>query len=147
MKKISYIGFWLISLTWGCIMTALGAVAALFLWLAGYKPQRIGPNIYFKVGKGWGGVEAGPFFFVSEDSSRHTICHECGHGIQNCIWGPLMLFVVSIPSATRYWYRTILYKVNKEKYSKLPPYDSAWFEGQATEWGEKVYGPLYDEVK
>jgi hypothetical protein len=145
MRKISYIGFWLISLTWGCIMTFIGLIVAAFLYLSGSKPKRIGPNIYFVVGKNWGGVELGPIFLVSESSGRHTVCHECGHGIQNCIWGPLMPFVVCIPSAVRYWYRVILFRVNRDKYYKLPDYDSVWFEGQATAWGEKVYGNLYDQ--
>ena len=28
--------------------------------------------------------------------------HEFGHTFQNCLFGPLMLFLVSLPSATRY---------------------------------------------
>lgn len=144
MKRVlSYIGFWLISLTWGCIMTFIGAVVALVLLIAGKKPQRIGPNIYFRVGKHWGGVELGPFFLVDSTAGKHTVCHECGHGIQNCIWGPLMPFVICIPSATRYWYREYLYKYNIEKYREQPDYDAIWFEGQATKWGEEVYGGLY----
>ena len=43
-----------------------------------------------------------------------------------------MPFVICIPSAARYWYREYLWHFNKEKYRKLPPYDSIWFEGQAT---------------
>ena len=148
MKKfVSYTIFWLISLTWGCVMTLIGAVVALVLLIAGYKPHRCGPSIYFVVGENWGGVELGAFFLVCKNSGRHTICHECGHGIQNCIWGPLMPFVVCIPSAARYWYREYLWHFNKEKYKKLRPYDAIWFEGQATRWGEKVYGPVYDGVK
>lgn len=43
-----------------------------------------------------------------------------------------MPFVVCIPSAARYWYREYIYRTNYEKYRQLPPYDAAWFEGQAT---------------
>ena len=128
-------------------MTVIGALAALVMLVTGHRPYRCGPNIYFKVGRDWGGVELGPFFLVCKNSSRHTILHECGHGIQNCIWGPLMPFVVCIPSATRYWYREYIWRTNREAYKLLPDYDAIWFEGQATKWGEKVYGPVYNEVK
>lgn len=143
-RALSYTIFWLISLTWGCIMTFIGAVVALVLLITGHKPHRCGPNIYFIVGKSWGGVELGAFFLVCENAGKSTVCHECGHGIQNCIWGPLMPFVVCIPSAARYWYREYLWRFNREKYRQQPPYDAIWFEGQATRWGERVYGPVYD---
>ena len=42
MKRfLSYLGFWLISLTWGCIMTAIGLIVAFFLLLTGYRPYHI----------------------------------------------------------------------------------------------------------
>lgn len=144
MKRfLSYLGFWLISLTWGCLMTAVGLIVAIFLLITGHRPYRIGPNIYFKVGNGWGGLELGPFFLVCKNASRHTILHEAGHGIQNCIWGPLMPFVISIPSAIRYWHREFVFRKDRKKYYELPDYDDIWFEGQATNWGEEVYGLLW----
>ena len=144
MKRfLSYLSFWLISLTWGCIMTAIGLVVAFFLLITGHRPYHIGPNIYFKVGNGWGGLELGPIFLVCKNHSRRTALHECGHGIQNCIWGPLMPFVISIPSAIRYWHREFIYRKDKQRYWNLPDYDAIWFEGQATKWGEEVYGSLW----
>lgn len=144
MKRfISYFGFWLISLTWGSIMTLIGLVVALILLITGHRPYRIGPAIYFKVGHGWGGVELGAFFVVSKNSSRHTIIHEAGHGVQNCMWGPLMPFVICIPSASRYWYREIIRRKNIKKYWDLPDYDSIWFEADANKKGEKHYGKLW----
>jgi hypothetical protein len=71
-----------------------------------------------------------------ENAGEHTMAHECGHGLQNCIWGPLFPFVIAIPSAVRYWYREFLHKHNKAKYVLLPDYDAIWFEGQATKWGK-----------
>jgi hypothetical protein len=50
-----------------------------------------------------------------ENAGEHTMAHECGHGLQNCIWGPLFPFVIAIPSAVRYWYREFLHKHNKAK--------------------------------
>ena len=137
MKKILlYIGFWLVSLTWGCIMTAIGLVAAIILLITGHKPHLHGPSIYFEVGTGWGGIELGAFFITCKNASERTRCHELGHGLQNLIWGPLMPFVICIPSAARYWYREWIYHKDKEKYRNLPDYDAIWFEGQATSWGK-----------
>jgi hypothetical protein len=47
-----------------------------------------------------------------------------------------MIPVISLPSFLRYWYRRIIVKINKNK--KLPPYDSIWFEGQATRLGNEI---------
>ena len=33
------LGFWLLSLTWGVVMTTVGLVVALALMLVGYKPK------------------------------------------------------------------------------------------------------------
>ena len=68
---------------------------------------------------------------------------EC-FGLQNIIWGPLMLFVISIPSLIRFWYIRYLYKKCK---SNIPDYYSIWFEEQASRWGkEHVYmSHLYKE--
>jgi hypothetical protein len=57
--------------------------------------------------------------------------------LQNLIWGPLFPFVIAIPSAIRYWYRELKY-YRKGLYPDTD-YDSIWFEGQATKWGNKVY--------
>ena len=63
-----------------------------------------------------------------------------GHGIQNLYWGPLMIFVIVIPSVTRFWYREWYWKYRYPKTGKaLPPYDSIWFEGQATKLGAKYW--------
>lgn len=73
-------------------------------------------------------------------NARSCIPHEYGHSIQVMIWGPLWLFVVAIPSVIRFWYREWYYK---HKYfttrKSLPPYDSIWFEGQATRWGNRAF--------
>ena len=96
-------------------------------------------RLYGVIGEDWGGVNFGCFFLCCENSTNddHLRAHECGHGIQNIIFGPLMPFIVAIPSAIRYWYREIIWRKNKEKYWTLPEYDAIWFEGLATNWGEK----------
>jgi hypothetical protein len=63
------------------------------------------------------------------------MAHECGHGLQNIMFGPLFIFIIFIPSCIRYWYRELRY----ERKGIMPPtsYDSIWFEGWATELGKK----------
>lgn len=181
--------FYVLSFTWGLPMTLIGLVVSLVLLIAGYKPKKHGWCYYFEVGVGWGGLELGVIFLTSETSSKSTRNHEHGHALQNCIWGPLFPFVVSIPSAIRYWLRECKDKKRKELFAtvlcsvllciaasllivsfvaetvwliivasmfilcfaviyawlmckEIPlydngfvPYDSVWFEGQASKWG------------
>ena len=94
--------YWIVSCTWGIIMTFIGALGALAMLVTGHKPQVFGHSVYFVVGSGWGGVNFGAFFFVAKTSNRLQIKqHEAGHGLQNILLGPLMPFVVAIPSAFR----------------------------------------------
>ena len=105
MKVLKTIGFWLVQCAWGFIMTFIGAVVALGCIIAGKKPKHIGPIIYIPVGNDWGGVSLGGFFFCETKEPKYTLYHECGHALQNMIWGPLFPFVIAIPSAIRYWLR------------------------------------------
>ena len=141
MKKFKSILFWLISFTWGLPLTLFGTVVALGCLITGHKPHRFYQHIYFSFGVGGWGFEAGPFFFVSKDSENDLKLkqHESGHGIQNLIFGPLMPIIVCIPSCIRFWYREWLVKYKGKRYSDLPPYDSIWFEGWATQLGQKYY--------
>lgn len=132
MKKFL---FYLLSFTWGLPMTLCGALVALVLLLAGYKPKKWKYCYYFEVGHNWGGLELGAFFIVNKNSSTYIKNHEHGHAIQNCWFGPLFPFIVAIPSAIRYWWRELLTKCGK---TDLPDYDSIWFEGQATRVGTKL---------
>ena len=93
-------------------------------------------RLYGIIGKDWGGLELGCFFVCGANcQSDYLLGHEAGHGLQNIIWGPIGIFVIFIPSAIRYWYRELKY----HKHGLTPPteYDSIWFEGQATRWGQK----------
>lgn len=101
MKTFKTVLYWVWSCTWGVIMTAIGAVIALGLLVTGHKPKIFHYNVYFQFGRGWGGVNFGAFFFLSETSPDSTKQHEAGHGIQNLIFGVFMPFVVGIPSAVR----------------------------------------------
>ena len=139
MKTFKAILFWLASCTWGILMTLFGAIVALALLISGHKPKTFHYLVYFEVGNGWGGFEAGPFFVANKGVGLYLKQHEAGHGLQNIMLGPLMPFLVSIPSAIRYWYREIVVRTGKKNPDELPPYDSIWFEGWATKLGEKYF--------
>lgn len=140
-KRVNYIGFWVLSLTWGLPMTLFGAIVAIGCLVTVHKPHKFHQNVYFVFGHGGWGFEAGGFFFLSKECADNLSMkqHESGHGLQNIVYGVFMPFLVSIPSAVRFWHRDWLVKTKRKKYSELPPYDSIWFEGQATAWGEKHY--------
>ena len=118
--------FYLRSFTWGLPVNVGGAVVALGMLATGHKPKRFGNCISFEIGKGWGGGSLGIFLFALK-------AHEHGHSIQNCYYGPLMPFLVNIPSSSRYWYRKAVHAIAPNKI--LSPYDSVWFEAEATRLG------------
>ena len=101
MAKVKTVLFWVWSCTWGIVMTLIGAVGAFALIIGGKQPLVFHGRVYFEVGRAWGGVSLGAFFFVSSGAALSLKQHEAGHTIQNLIFGPLMPFVVCIPSAFR----------------------------------------------
>lgn len=131
--------FYVLSCTWGCLMTLAGAlVAAALITFGKKKPTKEGPCWCFVIGKNWGGVSLGPVMLMSPANyaAGRTVKHEFGHSLQNCLWGPLFPFVIALPSAGRYHRRETL----RKKGVKLETeYDDIWFEGQATEWGNKYF--------
>ncbi len=138
-KTLHYI----LSLTWGLPLNLFGGIVSIILLLLGYKPKRYGWCWYFEVGYGWGGFEGGLVFVCSKDSLDRLKAHEFGHSIQNCYFGIFTPLVITIPSAIRYWYRELQYRKGKV----LPPYDSIWFEGQATGLGLKYINRIENDIK
>lgn len=128
--------FYILSFTWGLLLTLIGLIVASVLCACGYKPKKHGYCFYFEIGEGWGGLELGVVFLTNKNPSTHIKNHEHGHALQNCVYGVLMPFIVCIPSAIRYWHRKI--RTNKGLENKAA-YDDAWFEGQATKWGNEFY--------
>lgn len=137
-KKLLFkrILFYAVSFTWGFITSFIGLIA-IGIFACGKKVRTYHGRLYAVVGHNWGGLELGCFFLCCAESanSDYLRAHEMGHGLQNCLWGPLGIFVIFIPSAIRYWYRELKYS----KHGLIPPtaYDDIWFEGQATKWGTK----------
>ena len=125
--------FYLRSFTWGLPVNIGGAIVSLGMLATGHRPKRFGSCVLFEAGKNWGGGSLGIFLFTCKNATRRLREHEHGHSIQNCYYGPLMPFLVNIPSSARYWYRRALQAVHPDKV--LPPYDSVWFEAEATRLG------------
>lgn len=128
--------FYLLSFTWGLPLNILGLITALILIICKKSPEKYSHCYYFEVGHKWGGLEMGVFFLVNENPSQSLLNHELGHAVQNCYFGFLMPFLVSIPSAIRYWIRRK--KGLSKKGNSRKEYDSIWFEAQATRLGDEL---------
>ena len=142
-KKVLFgIMFWVVSLTWGVLLTIPGLLITGFciLFLKG-KVHRNGCSYIVEVGGNWGGLDLGAVALCGNYSQtspswyEHTRRHEFGHAIQTLIFGPLQLFIVVIPSACRYWYDRL--EKNHKSERGADWYDSIWFEGTASRWGTK----------
>ena len=114
-------------------MTLIGLFAAAFClaFLKG-KPHKNGYSFIIEVGGNWGGVNLGVVSLCGGYTTKcidygwfeETRRHEAGHGLQNLIFGPLFPFIVSVPSAIRYWL---------SHFGKLKSgYYDVWFESTAT---------------
>ena len=132
-------GFYILSCTWGILMTILGFLVAIPFLLYNYYIKEImikrGHCLYFRIGRGWGGFSLGPYCFVCKDASTSTMAHEHGHSLQNCLYGPFTL-IFSICSMIRYHYRNFKEANGNPCKTK---YDDFWFEGQATNWGNELF--------
>lgn len=126
--------FYTLSLTWGLPLTLIGTVVALFLFVTGHRPYLWHNCLCFELCKTrWGGLNLGPIILCQKGASDPLKSHELGHAVQNCRFGPVMLVFVLL-SAARYHDRNRRAKRGET----LPPYDSWWFEGQATGIGEQI---------
>ena len=114
--------------TRGWLLSFVGLVVYSVLRLFGCKPKDYhGICKYFEIGKGGSGLEMGWFFICTKDASESLKMHEVGHNIQNAAVGGFRMAFLCIGSALRYWARRI--------FGAKTPYDSWWFEGQATSLG------------
>lgn len=142
MKLIFKILYWFLSLTWGILMTSIGAIVFLVTIFIGGKLHKNGCSIIVEFGGNWGGLSLGCFAFCGSYSEtnnywfNHTRKHEFGHSIQNAILGPLFPFIIAIPSSIRYHYRN--FAIKRGKAFDANWYDSIWFEGTATKYGSKI---------
>lgn len=125
--------YYLLGYTWNGLMALVGLVISLAL-LPFVRPSKWQWIYCFKLKKAWGGVNFGMMFLRDTTSWDRLSMHEFGHTFQNCLFGPFVLFIVSIPSGIRYWYRRLKY----ERKGLIPPtnYDDIWFEKSATDIGQ-----------
>ena len=125
----------LLNLTWGILLTLPTTIFGLILSFK-YKSQKYFWTRCLQFGDNWGGFEGSFFIFVAnnmgEEWTEHTRQHEFGHSFQNALFGPLTIFIVTIPSIIRYWYRRLFPSKCSTKY------DDIWFEGSATCAGENA---------
>ena len=132
--------FYLLSVTWGLLLTLAGAIVIGCIKLYGkfthqeFKLKKHGYCYYLAIGENWGGLEFGMFFLTDKRESISIKWHEHGHGIQNCYFGPFMPFVITIPSAIRYHWRN---HQQSKGITLTNNYDDIWFEKSATELGRK----------
>ena len=151
MKKVLLATlFWFLSLTWGLLMTFIGLIVTLvaIVFFKG-KVHRNGFTYIVEVGGNWGGLSLGAvalcggYTTVCQDVEwfQHTRRHEFGHGLQNCVLGPLFPFLVAIPSAVRYHYQ------NHRSKRGLPnkDYDAAIYEYTASKYGYKAINSIENQ--
>ena len=129
--KINKPLYYILNLTWGLPLTLVGALVALGLIITGHQAKPHGGCLYFNIGHSWGGINLGLFFITDKNDYLPTKNHEYGHSLQNAAFGPLMIFLIAIPSAIRYW----VFEWRKKHNRPSVPYDAIWFEGQATYLG------------
>lgn len=151
----------ILNIIWGLPLNIIGFIVFLVLSPFTQKARFKGSVIcMFKkptFAPAWGGFNLGFFIFLPysyritmykgnlEIGSRaimSIISHEYGHFIQNAMWGPLMMFVVSIPSVIRFWY--LDRKYYKRGLVPINSYDNIWFERTATSLGG--YAKLWEKT-
>lgn len=131
--------YWLLQCTWGLLYNIFGLLVMLILLIVTTGAlQTYYLHYYFVTGNNWGGMSLGTGFIVADQMSsawtEHTKAHEAGHNYQNCIWGPLAIFLIYIPSCIRW----IMVKTG----ITTSQYDSIWFEDNASVIGEHLYNKL-----
>lgn len=129
--------FYILSFTWGIMMTFLGLLI-LLIFLPFKKVKVYKKRLYVPVGEFWGGITLGIIFFIEKSEPERIKSHEFGHTIQNAIFGPLFLILIGLPSLIRATYREFKYYRKGRQPKTL--YDDIWFEGSATSLGEYANG-------
>lgn len=135
-EKVKVVLFWLISLTRGLPTTLFGLIFFLVNIAMNniLDVQVIRGRLFIRTEWKWGGISLGAFVFIGNyEHDEDLKWHELGHTVQNLMWGPLMPFVINIPS----FIRAAMWDKITAKNPKADYY-SIWFERQANEYGEKL---------
>ena len=131
--KHNIITFYLLSFTWGILVSLTGIIVSLVLMTLGHKPHKNRYGWYFELGPKNAGFSLGPMAIIGSPS-KYLTNHEFGHAIQNCFYGPFMIFII-LASIIRFWYREWLVNSKEVNREDLPEYDSIWFEHEASKVG------------
>ncbi len=131
--------YYIISLTWGLLLTIFGFLVTLALLIG----RIFNKNIHFKkyywiygISAGpdyWGGFETGLMFVRDQKSTLSVDSHEFGHTFQNTLFGPFQI-IWSLTSVVRYWYIDLFFDRKNKTYPKA--YDSYWLEDAASQCGK-----------
>jgi hypothetical protein len=138
IKKTFYYS---IQWTWGILMNLIGLGAFIIAKINKWPIEnyRNATAIYHPTL--CGGMSLGSFLIIGKGCKKRTASHEYGHSIQNMQWGPLMPFVIGIPTIVRYCYRKLKY--NKKNLAPPTKYEEVWFEKQATEYGRRAVSNIW----
>lgn len=134
--------FYFLSYTWGILTTIIGWIVIgfvnLFMRKEIIEKGKFFTAHYAMIGSGWGGIELGSNFLLSncfsDKYNTHVKCHELGHTYQNAVLGPFAIILVAIPSVIRYWIQTI----REARGLWNEPYDLFWAEASASKIGETL---------
>ncbi len=146
MFKKPYVLFYILSFTWGIIMTLIGLLVLAFctIFFKDTKVELSNGRIFIRfLNKSFGGVSLGIVILTDRFYSlNHGVDgHELGHTLQNAWLGPLFIPLIAIPSLIRAsmfnWLATRYYE--RRGNGDVLKYDSAWFEGWATNLGNKHF--------
>jgi len=133
--------YYILNFTWGLPLTIVGYFLMLVLspWA---KIKKYGYIYYIEIqsNASWGLSMGTTFITGLRGSSSYGLKeHEFGHTVQNAIFGPFMIFIVSIPSFIRCNYRSFIRTINPNLVKGA--YYDIWFESTAStigEWYESI---------
>ena len=136
--------YYVVQWTWGLPANLIGLLVFIFTYWNAYSTKPYHYALATALPGSFGGFSLGMWIFYGQNCES-VLPHEYGHGRQVLLFSGLgYLLFFALPSVVRYWYREWVYKTDKEKYKSLPDYDSVYFEGLATKWGnEAVSGKFW----
>ncbi len=68
------------------------------------------------------GLSLGKFIFINKENQNNlnTIKHEYGHTLQNYIFGPLYLIIITLPSSIQFWISKYNKNFKKNYFKRFP---------------------------
>lgn len=139
--------FYVSMFTWGLPYTIIGAIIFAFSYL--FLAKRVNKIVIVEgrivayVDKLPGAISLGLFVMGETRLLTHypnILRHELGHTVQAAMFGGILFIIlIAIPSFIRAAMFGWLEARHLKKYGEKLEYDSIWFEGQATEFGDLYF--------